>query len=543
MFSKNYDTVYSYIYIGDKYIPLRTSKTFTIDETPSQFSIRLRIKSGVTVNELIFKPQLEKGTVATPYEKYKNEQHLKVSLQNGLSGIPVKMNGNYTDENNQQWICDEINGTLYIRIIETVTINGREEGWTRMASGTEGKYMFCLNIPNVAATTINASNAQLLCEAYKPSVSNCWYGKESSCYLYTDSFRVYHEGITNVEDYKAWCRENPYKIMYIRNYPVETRLSDEEISMYKKLQTYKPTTIITNDEDAYMQVDYAVDIKTYIEAENKKQLNNKADKDACANVLKGNSSGKAVLITDISPVEHNVSIKVNSETIDDISTVKVMRYGKNIFDVFNQTYTSANDRCLTEVLENGTLRLTNKKLSNYTCAGCRLPYHISNFINKTITVSFKTNCSNNDLYAGLAFRCENADGTVAAAAKEAHAYGSSEKSITLTITQGYLDKYDYIRFLFYTNATNSVIGEIGDYVDFEDIQLEISDSPTEYKECIAEEYAVNKDGTVDGAKSIYPTMTLLTDTGDAVIETQYNRDTNKVIEQLTNAIISLGGNV
>lgn len=43
--------------------------------------------------------------------------------------------------------------------------------------------------------------------------------------------------------------------------------------------------------------------------------------------------------------------------------------------------------------------------------------------------------------------------------------------------------------------------------------------------------------------SIYPTMTLTTDTDGAVLDCEYNRDINKVIEQLTQAIISMGGNI
>lgn len=35
-------------------------------------------------------------------------QTLTLSTPNGLPGIPVSSGGNYTDENGQQWICDEV---------------------------------------------------------------------------------------------------------------------------------------------------------------------------------------------------------------------------------------------------------------------------------------------------------------------------------------------------------------------------------------------------------------------------------------------------
>ncbi len=51
------------------------------------------------------------------------------------------------------------------------------------------------------------------------------------------------------------------------------------------------------------------------------------------------------------------------------------------------------------------------------------------------------------------------------------------------------------------------------------------------------------DGNVEGVTSVYPSTTLLPDTEGVVIACEYNRDINKAYEELTNAIISLGGNV
>lgn len=53
------------------------------------------------------KIQLEIGTKATVYEPYR-EQLLTLPTPNGLPGIPVASGGNYTDQNGQQWVCDEL---------------------------------------------------------------------------------------------------------------------------------------------------------------------------------------------------------------------------------------------------------------------------------------------------------------------------------------------------------------------------------------------------------------------------------------------------
>lgn len=49
------------------------------------------------------------ATVSKPatYSPYR-EQLLTLPTPNGLSGIPVTSGGNYTDQNGQQWICDEV---------------------------------------------------------------------------------------------------------------------------------------------------------------------------------------------------------------------------------------------------------------------------------------------------------------------------------------------------------------------------------------------------------------------------------------------------
>ena len=75
-------------------------------------------------------------------------------------------------------------------------------------------------------------------------------------------------------------------------------------------------------------------------------------------------------------------------------------------------------------------------------------------------------------------------------------------------------------------------------------QIEIGAAATEYEEFKGiTEYTPTTDGTVENVISVYPTMLLFTDTANTIIECEYNKDTNKVIESLVNAIISLGGNV
>lgn len=65
------------------------------------------VKEGTNYDSDGINVQLELGTTATAYSPY-HEQLFTLPTPNGLPGIPVTSGGNYTDENGQQWVCDEV---------------------------------------------------------------------------------------------------------------------------------------------------------------------------------------------------------------------------------------------------------------------------------------------------------------------------------------------------------------------------------------------------------------------------------------------------
>jgi hypothetical protein len=103
-----------------------------------------------------------------------------------------------------------------------------------------------------------------------------------------------------------------------------------------------------------------------------------------------------------------------------------------------------------------------------------------------------------------------------------------------------LEEGQYISFgLYYRNATGS---NFIFSADFMLINTAIADI-NEYEPYIEGETIETT--LEDGAElnSISPNMTITTDTDGVVIDTEYNKDSNIVIEKLTQAIISLGGNI
>ena len=83
------------------------------------FSLRLQIQKGATLNTTV-QVSLTRNKI-TAYSPYR-EQLLTLPTPNGLPGIPVTSGGNYTDENGQKWICDEVDlerGMIVQRVDKT----------------------------------------------------------------------------------------------------------------------------------------------------------------------------------------------------------------------------------------------------------------------------------------------------------------------------------------------------------------------------------------------------------------------------------------
>ena len=73
--------------------------------------------------------------------------------------------------------------------------------------------------------------------------------------------------------------------------------------------------------------------------------------------------------------------------------------------------------------------------------------------------------------------------------------------------------------------------------------LEIGTTATEFEACVQPTtYTADENGKVEGIIGNGEDVTLIGVNG-VIISAEYNKDTNKVIECLVNAIISLGGNV
>ena len=195
--------------------------------------------------------------------------------------------------------------------------------------------------------------------------------------------------------------------------------------------------------------------------------------------------------------------------IDDLSMVKVTRCGRNLLPIQDLetktsngiTFTVNADKSVTcngTATANATFRLTpvyyKLPLGNYKLVGC--PSEGSS------EVRLQTNKVVNE--------------TATSAAFDTGAGGTLKVTEECTL-------YTYIAIISGQTVSN---------ITFKPMLLMEGDTDSSYEVPVFDTYSVNTDGTVNGMTSISPYMTIFTDTANALIEVEYNRDSNKVYEEL-----------
>lgn len=221
---------------------------------------------GNAVETVISEIQVELGEIATGYEPYIEAQTVETSYT--LPGIPVSSGGNYTDENGQQWICDEVDLArgVYIQRTNRYTVNGRDIETWKISSlqSVEGATRFDMYIIG-----LRAGQQACLCSHYPGTEKankypeTCWCNSTGNASYF--EFRICTAKATTVEEIRALVQANPVDVVYALYTPIETPLSEAEINAFKALHSNNPNTTILNDAGAHMAVEYVADTKTYID--------------------------------------------------------------------------------------------------------------------------------------------------------------------------------------------------------------------------------------------------------------------------------------
>ena len=181
---------------------------------------------------------------AEDYEPYHTPQTLTLSTPNGLPGIPVTSGGNYTDENGQQWICDEVDlgRGVYVQRVYTVDVDGVNAGFSQAG-------LYCnMNLRKMpSAKPISTSSKAAT--AKSTFTSEEWNFNQEYGFLY-----IVKENYAEILNES--CKKHPGEVIYALATPIESPLTASEIAAYKSLRTYKGTTIVEAEDKAGISVKY-----------------------------------------------------------------------------------------------------------------------------------------------------------------------------------------------------------------------------------------------------------------------------------------------
>lgn len=188
-----------------------------------------------------------------------------IPISNGLPGIPVTTGGNYTDENGQQYICDEIDfsrGKYVQRVWQAEFDGSKDENWT---FEYKTKTFYADNILPVSMNYRIGFSNKYIANRGKFDVIGIQFGRNNK-HVCVVNDSIFDELLSDygLSNWKAHLAEHPLKVMTYIDTPIETDLTEAQIQAYKSLTTFKPTSIISNDANAWMEVEYACDTKTWV---------------------------------------------------------------------------------------------------------------------------------------------------------------------------------------------------------------------------------------------------------------------------------------
>ena len=184
------------------------------------------------------------------------DQNVSFESPEYLHGIPVSSGGNYTDANGQQWICDEIDFArgVYVQRIGLKVFTGSET-YLDYISSTGG----------VSTYLTHLDNTHFICSHFIARNTAKWANTGAVL------FYIAAAGCATKDEFVAFVTEQytngtPIEIAYILPTPVETPLSEEDLATFATLHTYRGSTTVSNDANAWMNLEYVMDAKKYIDS-------------------------------------------------------------------------------------------------------------------------------------------------------------------------------------------------------------------------------------------------------------------------------------
>ncbi|MBQ7798936.1 MAG: collagen-like protein, partial [Oscillospiraceae bacterium] len=251
-----------------------------------------------------------------------------------------------------------------------------------------------------------------------------------------------------------------------------------------------------------------------------------ADPNLFANALKGVASGASVCVEDVSPLEHDVKIKLSSDSTTDFSGIKVIVSSEQIESVGQLSDAKNGANCVDVTFANGSRKIFMGDTTSVDAP------------NETVLVFPESNW---DTYASVIVRSnsyehlryDNADGDSVYRDIPINFYWEHSSSEDGEVDRLLYESYELPEVEGYTAAMGEVF--------IKDLTVElIAQAGSEIGSC---EIVVPKvDGTVSDVKSIAPAMAVTTDNSAVVVNLEYNRNTNDALSATESRMLNLCSN-
>ena len=227
------------------------------------YSLMLQILKGATLNTTI-QVALTRNKIAT-YSPYR-EQLLTLPTPTGLPGIPVTSGGNYTDENRQQWVCDEVDLERGVKVqrVKVKELNpGDKWSYQKLASGNNNFQVRMFNADMAKNSVRSICNIlPFKNDIWNDSIQNLpkIYANNQEI---TASFPPSSE-YSSLEAFKQLLTNVKSVIYYALAAPIETPLTPAEIAAYKALTAYAPDTVVQASDGAGIKLCYQRDVNLVV---------------------------------------------------------------------------------------------------------------------------------------------------------------------------------------------------------------------------------------------------------------------------------------
>ena len=180
--------------------------------------------ANVEYNNISFAPMIVSGTTApTEYKPYKAPITYSIPSQiQALQGYGIGINETY-----KNYIDYE--RKVFVRMVEALTINGTESGWTRYKNFIDNGevWHFVLPLTNNANATdvtryffINSSNEIKNAQSWGYTVAN-----DKTLLVASNRVMLRYDEFTTVDEIKSYLQANPITIVYVLETPIETDIS------------------------------------------------------------------------------------------------------------------------------------------------------------------------------------------------------------------------------------------------------------------------------------------------------------------------------